>query len=543
MDLKHPNEEHKLSPGQWEAARFEGKEYSYLADGHLLNLKATPYSEERTLSSLGSDNFDEIIRALEEKFKELQQQINEFEIEWEQAEDKLKLESKIARLKTFMGHVNALGNYAPLYESLLEKEQYIRDAYSENYKLKSALVEKAEALAKEEDWKTSSESWASLLEEWKAAPNVEKKKNDALWERFEKARNLFHERKHEYQDELNKERMQNLDLKMEICEKADQLAASENWRTATETFKALFEKWKGIGPVPSAEKNEELWKQFNDARNLFFNRKKAHYEKIHAEQEANYTKKLALVEQAERLQNQTSWKETTQAFADLMTAWKNIGKVPYEKADDIWNRLQASRDIFFEAKRASAQVYKTTLEENWEAKKALVEKAERLQDSTDWSAVTKEMNEMMSEWKKGGPVPREYGNSLWERFLAARKHFFNRKDANREKRQAHFHHQINNRLHQTVQFLNKIKKELEEEEEKLADFKTSLSATTGDSAKDEELRQHLMKLIRQIESKLPDRKEKIAEVTLQKAALDEKCKEINNKGKGSAAASGSRPEF
>jgi hypothetical protein len=542
MDLKHPNEDHKLSPEQWEAAQFEGKEYCYLVDGYLLNLKATPYNEERTLSSVGSDNFSQVVQALEEKFKELEQQINEFEVEWEQAEDKLKLESKIARLKEFMGHTNALGNYVPLFVSLAEKEQYIQEAYAENYKRKSAIVERAEAFIQEGDQKTSSESWVALLDEWKAVPNVEKKKNDALWERFEKARNLFHERKHEYQDELNKERMQNLDLKMEICEEADQLAGSENWRATTEAFKTLFEKWKSIGPAPSAEKNEALWKQFNDARNSFFNRKKEHYEKIHTEQEANYLKKLALVERAVGLQDQTSWKETTQAFADLMTEWKNIGKVPYEKADELWSRLQASRDIFFEAKRASAQVYKATLEENFEAKKALVEKAERLQDSTDWSNVTQEMNSMMLEWKQGGPVPREYGDSLWERFLAARKHFFNCKDLNREKRHAQFHHQINNRLHQTVQFLNKIKKELEEEEEKLADFRSSLSATTGDSAKDEELRQHLTKLIEQIELTLPGRRDKIEEVAQQKAVLDEKCKEVNGKGKGAPSDANSHSE-
>ena len=73
-------------------------------------------------------------------------------------------------------------------------------------------------------------------------------------------------------------------------------------------------------------------------------------------------------------------------------------------------------------------------EENYAQKLALLKRAEMLQDSTQWREATEELNELMTEWKKIGPVPRKHSNEIWERFIGARKKFFERKDANREKR-------------------------------------------------------------------------------------------------------------
>ncbi len=270
------------------------------------------------------------------------------------------------------------------------------------------------------------------------------------------------------------------------------------------------------------KKNDELWNRFIAARNVFFDRKKQNFEHIQQEQEANYAVKLAIVEKAEAICDSKDWKETTQELGDMMETWKKTGRVPYEKADELWNRLQAARDKFFAAKRQSAEEFKVNLEDNYAQKLALLKRAEELQHSDNWKEATDEINDLMQEWKKVGQIPREYGDEIWERFIGARNKFLpvkmptaiNAKPASRASWTAGSSKPNNSS--------KKIQSEIREEEEKLIDFRNSLSNTTGSGTKEEELRKHLENLIRQIESKLPARRDKEAEVARQLEELKEK---------------------
>lgn len=519
------NTDNRITPEMWDELDFAGKEFCALSEGRELVLKATAHSPERVLSALTPDNYTTIATALSEKFKEVEGKMQELNAEWDQTEDKLKLNGKITRLKDYIQRANAIGDYATLYVNLQEKEKEVQALYDVNYAGKLQLVEKAEALQDSEEWKTTTEAFRQIVEEWKLANPADKGRSEKLWERIEKARNHFYERKRQHQEGMEQDMMQNLDLKLEICETAEQHATSEDWRKSSDVMKELMEKWKTIGRVASADKNEELWNRFIASRNTFFDRKKQHFEHIQQEQEGNYSLKLALVEKAEELSDSTDWKETTATLATIMDEWKSIGKVPFEKADELWNRLQTARDKFFNAKRQRAEEFKVNLEDNYAQKQALLNRAEQLKNSENWKEVTEEMNELMQEWKKIGHIPREYGDEIWERFIAARHHFFNRKDADRDKRKARFQNQLDSRFQQTKQFLDKIKEELEEEEGKLADFRESLNNTTGTGHKEDELRKHLENLISQIEKKIPARKEKIEEVSRQYEELLQKRNE------------------
>jgi hypothetical protein len=527
MTTQQPDQhaENRVTPEMWNELNFAGKEFCSLNEEQELVLNATAHSAERKLSAVTVENITTVASALAEKFKEVESKVQELDTEWSQHEDKLKLSGKITRLKDYIQRANAIGDYTPIYLNLQDKEKEIQELYNINYEGKLKLAEKAEALQDSEEWKATTEAFRNIVEEWKNANPADKNRSEKLWERIEKARNHFYERKRQHQEDVEQDMMQNLDLKLEICETAEMHAASEDWRKSSDIMKELMDKWKTIGRVASAEKNEELWTRFITARNVFFDRKKQHFEHIQAEQESNYALKLALVEQAETLSESTDWKETTTRLATIMDEWKTIGKVPFEKADELWNRLQAARDKFFSAKRQSAEEFKVNLEDNYAQKLVLLNRAEQLKNSDSWKEVTEEMNDLMQEWKKIGHIPREYGDEIWERFIAARHHFFNRKDADRDRRKARFQNQLDSRFQQTKQFLDKIKAELEEEESKLADFRESLNNTTGSGSKEEELRKHLENLIHQIERKIPARKEKINEVSRQYEELLQKRSE------------------
>ncbi|WP_118974113.1 DUF349 domain-containing protein [Taibaiella koreensis] len=527
MTTQQPDQQaaNRITPEMWNELEFTGKAFCSLNEEQELILNATTYSPERKLSALTPDNYATVVAALVEKFKEVEHKALELDTEWGQQEDKLKLSGKIARLKEYIQRANAIGDYSPIYTGLEEKEKEVQQLQDAHYAEKLKLAEKAEALQDSEDWKATTEAFRTIVEEWKAANPADKNRSEKLWERIEKARNHFYERKRQHHEDIEQDMMQNLDLKLEICETAEKHAHSEDWRKSSDVMKELMDKWKTIGRVASAEKNEELWNRFIQSRNIFFDRKKQHFEQIQTEQEGNYALKLALVEKAEDLSNNTDWKDTTALLAHIMDEWKTIGKVPFEKADELWNRLQAARDRFFAAKRQSAEEFKVNLEDNYAQKLALLNRAEHLKQSENWKEVTEEMNDLMQEWKKIGHIPREYGDEIWERFIAARHLFFDRKDADRDKRKARFQNQLDSRFQQTRQFLDKIRAELEEEESKLADFRESLNNTTGTGSKEDELRRHLENLIHQIEKKLPARREKIAEVTRQYEELHQKRSE------------------
>jgi len=505
----------------WEQISFQGKELFTMKDNGELLLNALGNNKERSIATLTAANAETMLNALKEKFRELEAKVKELETEWVAATDKLKLAGKIERLKDYLLHANAVGDFDRLYKLVSDWSHTLHSLSENNYNLKLKLVQQAEELVHNDHIKETTQAYRDLAEQWKQIGYLDKSRNDALWNRLEAARNKFFEHKRHHQEEHEKEMLQNLDLKMELVEKAEHLAASESWKETTEIFKQLMDEWKTIGRT-IADKNEELWNRFISAKNSFYDRKKVHFESIQKEQESNYAIKLTLVERAEGLKDSTEWGTTSQAFADLMEEWKNVGRVPLEKADELWSRLNVAKDFFFNAKRHHFETVRMSQEDNYAQKMALLNRAEKLKTSTQWRDASDEMNELMTEWKKIGPLPREHSNTMWEQFISARKYFFGRKDENREQRKRQAEKQMSNRVEQTRNFLLKLEEELKDEEDKIEDFTNGLqNITPGHKA--EELKQHLEKLIEQGAERIKRRMEKIAEVKAQLEELEAKA--------------------
>lgn len=497
----------------WSEISFPSKDLYELSESGDLFLKAIGSSKQRVIGTLTQENAVIVLKALTDKFPEVVAKLDELQAEWDSTDDKLKLAGKVERLKDYLSHTNAVGDFNVLYSRADAMLKSVHELTEENYKAKLKLVEQAEGLADSENLKETSQAFRDLTEQWKQTGYIDKHRNDLLWNRLETARSKFFDRKRASQEDLNKELLQNLDMKMELVEKAEGLAASENWKETTEVFKNLMEEWKKTGrTIP--EKNEALWNRFIAAKNNFYDRKKVHFDNIQQEQEANYIAKSALVKQAEEIKDSTNWAVTAQAFADLMDQWKKIGRTPSEKGDDLWNAFITAKEHFFQAKKQHFETFKVSLEDNYAQKMAILKRAETIKNSNQWREATDEMIEMMTEWKKIGPVPREHSNTIWEQFLAARKVFFDRKDAYREYRKEREEKQKISRQSQTQQFLHQMEEELREEEEKLEDFKNGIQNITP-GRKAEELREHLEKLIKQTEHKITHKKEKIADLKKQ----------------------------
>ncbi|MBL7691904.1 MAG: DUF349 domain-containing protein [Flavipsychrobacter sp.] len=490
----------------WNGISFDGKELFTLTDDGKLTIYAGKEGKERVLAEVTADNAETVLEPLKEKFASLQTKVNELNTEWNNTEDKLKLADKVHQLKNQILSANALGNIEALVTALAPAEQEIAKRYDENYAYRLKLAEEAETLAEASEWKETTNALRELVEKWKASGHTDKQRSDKLWSRIDAARNKFNERKQKYFEDQEKDLLGNLDLKLDLVEQAESLINSVEWKKTSETFHRLTTEWKTIGHTLS-KKNEELWQRFIAAKSAFFDRKREHSDRIAQEQEQHFIVKSALVEKAEALKDSKEWNNTAIAYAALMEEWKKAGRVGGEKGDELWNRFLAAQDHFFTAKKRHTEEIRIMHEANLARKTELLQRAERIKNSTNWNDTTAELNELLDEWKTIGPVAREHSNKIWEEFIAARKHFFARKDANREQRKQHFEQIKTVRSVQAREMVAKLLTDIKEEEDKLVDFKSALENITP-GKKADELRKHLEQLLIDGEQKIRRLKEK-----------------------------------
>ncbi len=472
---------------------FAGKELFDLKESGEIVLQANNNIKERVIATIGDENKDVVVKNLIAKFEALEAKVKELEVEWLATEDKTKLADKVAQLKEHLYTADALGDISKPFLLVLSWEHAIHNLTQEIYSAKLKLAELAESLANSDQWKDTAQAFRDIADQWKQTGHIDRNRNDKLWNRIEAARKAFTERKRLHHEDEEKDMLANMDLKIEVVEQAESLAASEEWKKTAETFTRLTEEWKKIGPTHH-KKNEELWQRFITAKTAFFDRKREHSEKIHQEHEVNYAVKLALVEKAEALKDSRNWNATAQAFASLMEEWKKTGRTSQDKGDELWKRFNDAQSHFFEAKKTHFKEIKDNLEENYQRKKELYDRAEQIKNSTRWRETTDEMIELMEEWKKIGPIPRSYGDQMWEDFNAARKHFFARKDASRQEQKQYFEEQKAYRAAKAKGLVGELELEIKEEEAKIADFRNGLENITP-GKKAEELRAHLQHLI------------------------------------------------
>lgn len=491
----------------WNAKQFPEKEFCQLDEKGALRVAGLG---DRSVATLNHVTGDTVVQNLLDKFREVQKQVEEFEKDWSETTEKLKLLSRLGKLSDNMDHVHAIGNFEPIAEKLKTWNQVLSAAIDAHYEQKEALVKEAEALSVvNNNWKDITQRLKEITEQWKSIGYVDRKRNDALWARLEKIKEHFFEEKRQHQEEISKELLQNLDLKMELVEKAEALTNSENWKETSELYKQLMEDWKKTGrTIP--EKNEALWQRFISAKNHFYDRKKVHTEQIRVDQEANYSLKLAIVEKAEAIQNSTDWGVTAKAFNDLMEEWKKTGSAG-DQSNALWNRFSGAKTAFFNAKKAHANEYKSMLDENFQKKKALIERAEILKNSNNWKEATEEINRLFDEWKQIGHAGKEHKEHLWEQFISARKHFFRRKDEDRERRKVVFekHKEVENI--QIRQKLVNMEAENAEDQSQIEELQQNLQGELN-GPKAAELRAHMEQLIIEIRQRIEKRSGKIASI-------------------------------
>ena len=304
----------------------------------------------------------------------------------------------------------------------------------ENLKKKLEIIEKIKAMvtSPEEANKTFQE-FKALQQEWREIKAVPAEKANELWRNYQLYVEQFYDLLKLNSEAREYDFKKNLELKTKLCEAAEKLAEETDVISAFHQLQKLHQEYREIGPV-NKDLREEIWTRFKNASTVINKRHQQHFEAIRAREEENLQKKTELCEKVEAIaaeENKGSgdWERRTKEIIELQSEWKTIGFAPQKMNVKIFERFRAACDDFFGRKAEYFKSLKDTFKENAEKKRALIEKAKALQDSTDWKSTGDKLINLQKEWKTIGMVPKKLGDQLWEEFLGACNKFFEARNA------------------------------------------------------------------------------------------------------------------
>ncbi|GHF51803.1 MULTISPECIES: DUF349 domain-containing protein [Streptomyces] len=205
-----------------------------------------------------------------------------------------------------------------------------------------------------------------------------------------------------------------------LVAEAEELAASEQWRSAGERLRALVDTWKGL-PRLDRKTDDELWHRFSHARSAFSKRRKAHFASLDAQREDARKAKEKLVAEAEALSGSTDWGPTAARYRELMQDWKSAGRAQREAEDELWARFRGAQDVFFQARSEVFAERDAEQAGNLTLKEELAAEAEKLLPVTDLKAARAAFRSINERWEAIGHVPRDARPKIESRMHAVER--------------------------------------------------------------------------------------------------------------------------
>jgi len=325
-------------------------------------------------------------------------------------------------------------------KDLLKRYRHLRTEHNKkleqekevNLQLKYEVIEEIKSLLnKEESINKTFQDFRDLQHRWREIGLVPQSKVKDLWETYH-----FHVENFYDYIKINKELRdldlkKNLEMKIRLCEQAEELLLEPNIIKAFNALQKLHERWREIGPVPR-ENKDDLWDRFKASTAKINKKHQEYFDKRKAEQKKNLEAKRALCEQVEEineldLNTHKEWGEKSKEVINIQKVWRTIGFAPRKDNNKIYDRFRKACDSFFDAKREFYAKNKELQQNNLQLKIDLCMQAEALKDSTDWRKTTQDFINIQKQWKEIGPVPRKQSDAIWKRFRAACDHFFNKK--------------------------------------------------------------------------------------------------------------------
>ena len=301
-----------------------------------------------------------------------------------------------------------------------------------NLKKKYDVIDKIKELVnREESINKTFQEFRALQNEWKSIGPVPQSAVKELWDNYHHNVEIFYDYVKINNELKDLDLKKNLEAKLSLCEKAEALLNESNPVNSFRKLQGLHEQWREIGPVAPDQRNS-VWERFKAASTKINELHHEYFSKQKKEQKKNLDAKIELCEAVEAI-NQIECKSyndfNTQSakIQEYQEKWKQTGFSNKKQNTKLYLRFRAACDAFYDKKRQFYQENKDTQAENLKKKIALCEKAEAIQDSTDWKATTDTLIQLQKEWKEIGTIPFNQTEKCLKRFRKACDHFFENK--------------------------------------------------------------------------------------------------------------------
>ncbi len=303
-----------------------------------------------------------------------------------------------------------------------------------NTQRKQDLLQKAEALAILEEKESLSLKVKELQAQWKEiGPSF--REDDKIWEAFRAACEKAFLQAKAHSKEQQEERKKNAVTKEELCKRADELAEAESTASNFQEMKSLQEQWKELGPVPK-DLHWPLERRFSKAGNVFFRKRREHFNELEQKRLANMKAKTDLCERAEHFaKKKDEWARMLPEVQKLQAEWKEIGPVAKEDQETIFQRFKVACDIIYGMRREDHDKELEQQKASLEARQKICEEMELVVKEADVEQIGKKMDELEQRFKNAGRVPHKNMAGIQKRFHNVLELYKKRIEENKSKRE------------------------------------------------------------------------------------------------------------
>jgi len=312
----------------------------------------------------------------------------------------------------------------------------------ENLKIKIELLDKLRDMVDAEETIAGLNVIKEIQKEWKSIGPVPGNQSKTLWANYNALLDRYYDQRSILFELKELDRKKNLEAKIELCVKAEELSQSEDVPYAIKHLNDLHDEYKHIGPVPK-EEQEPLWQRFKAASDAIYDKRKAFVKNLKESQTDNLVKKEQIIASLEPFLEFDSdvikeWNSKTKEILAIQKSWEATGQVPKENAKEINKNFWKNFKQFFANKHEFFKRLDGMREENLKKKQEFVAKALELSESTEWNKTADQLKGLQRQWKEVGPVSEKFRESIYQEFKAACDKFFENKRAGSKDAQKEF---------------------------------------------------------------------------------------------------------
>ena len=331
------------------------------------------------------------------------------------------------------------------YNKLLGEYKAKRDAHysqlesqlKDNLEKRNGLIEELKSLIESADAKTMYNDFQEIQKRWKTIGAVPKTKYNDTWKIYHHHVERFYDLLHLNKDFRELDFKHNLEEKLKLITRAEALNEVADVNVAFKDLQDLHRLWKEeVGPV-GKEHREEVWSKFSEATKKIHDKRHQYFKDLKSKYQKMIDAKLEVVAQINAYdtsgnKSHNDWQKSIVELEKLRKKYFDIGKLPYNKSEAVWQEFKTATKKFNTSKNVFYKAEKSTQNDNLKSKIALIELAESVKESTDWEETTNTMKRIQSDWKKIGHVPRKFSDDIWKRFKDACNYYFDRLHAQRD---------------------------------------------------------------------------------------------------------------